>query len=116
MGCVAAAVACLVVIYAAIRFFNPYDEVQPAISGIPTDTDFLCLVDKTKSGPEAMPWYIHKVGPDTIHPDNGSELREWDRGLFQKRVQWISSSRVGVLRRTKDRNGSCHGLMRRSQN
>jgi hypothetical protein len=101
---VIAAVACLSVIYGAIRCYCPYDEVQIAITGTPTDTDFLCLVADKPSGAEAMLWSLKKVLPFTMHPDKCtvSFVYNEDR-VIRRPVRWVSSDRVGVLRRTKDR-------------
>jgi hypothetical protein len=101
IGCAIGGLACLSVCCAANRFFHPHDEVMTTISGIPVDTDFLCLVVDKHSGPEVMLWSLRKLGSFTMHPDSCT-VSFLDKGVRSHRapVRWVSSVRVGVLRRT----------------
>jgi hypothetical protein len=54
-----------------------------------------------------MPWSLRKVLPFTMHPDRCivSEVNHFqnEETEHEASVRWIHSSRVGVLRRTKER-------------
>jgi hypothetical protein len=103
-GCLLALAICLFLAYRLYLYFNPYDEVTVSVSDVPPGTKFLCLVADTPQGAVAMPWLLRKAGPFTMHPDRCvvSYFYNEDKPHFRAEVQWISSSRVGVLRRTKE--------------
>jgi hypothetical protein len=99
---VAVALAC-----GAYFLFNPSDEVSITIRDIPPDADFVCVVADCAQGPVAMGWYHSKVFPTSTHPDrcsiSGKFVWWGDPTCQQAHVRWVSSARVGVLRRTKGR-------------
>lgn len=110
-GCAAAFVVCLSGCfgagYAVRLFFAPYQEVSTTVTGIPQGTTFLCLV---ADGPEPMRWSMFKVFPFSMHPDSStaSFLRADAPPVHSARVLWIQAKRVGVLRRTKERQWFVH--------
>lgn len=102
-GCLLALATCLVLAYCLYLYFNPYDEVNVSVRDIPPGSTFLCFIAEKPQGAAVMPWLLSKVGPFTMHPKNCvvSFLAK-DQFQFHAKVRWISSSRVGVLRRTKE--------------
>jgi hypothetical protein len=90
--------------YGGYRIFNPYDEVAADIQGIPPNTGFVCLLADTDNGPQAMDWSLAKVFPFSMHPDGCTVSLLLDgKTSHRANVRWISSERVGVLRRTANR-------------
>ena len=70
IGCAVAVAVGLAATLLVSRIVWPADEVSITLGGIPSDTEFLCLVAEAAPHATVMNWYVHKVDAAPLHPDD----------------------------------------------